>query len=120
MVLLMLKDLGMQMSYRGVYIVEYSGPLIILALLHWFRKQIYGFSEKYDLNQKLALIMVLGHYVKRILETIFVHRFANDTMPAKNVIRNCIHYWGFMAFTIYCVMQPQQNKKKWGLGGKTA
>ena len=105
-VMLVMKDLGAQMSYRGVYVIEYSGPLLWLVLCHFFRKQIYGFAEEYSFNQKLGLAMVLGHYIKRILETLFVHRFANDTMPLKNIFRNCLHYWCFMGFTIYCLMQP--------------
>lgn len=33
------------------------------------------------------------HYVKRELESIFVHRFSNDTMPYTRLISNCFVYW---------------------------
>ena len=45
--------------------------------------------------------MVLFHYIKRELETIFVHRFGNDTMPWTNVLKNSLHYWGI--FGICCM-----------------
>jgi very-long-chain enoyl-CoA reductase len=36
--------------------------------------------------------MVLIHFTKRELETIFVHRFSTDTMPFTYIFRNSAHY----------------------------
>lgn len=30
-----------------------------------------------------------AHYAKRILETIFVHRFSHNTMPIRNLFKVC-------------------------------
>lgn len=55
----------------------------------------------------LTLLMVVLHFVKRELETLFVHRFSADTMPLAYIFRNSGHYWLLSGLVFgYVVYQP--------------
>ncbi|KAH7065054.1 steroid alpha reductase family protein [Macrophomina phaseolina] len=94
------KDLGPQIAWRTVFLVEYAGPLLIHPLIYCLRPYLYPYPslsptalpEPTSL-QKLSLAMVTVHFLKRELETLFVHRFSNATMPAFNIFKNSGHYW---------------------------
>ncbi|KAF8150955.1 3-oxo-5-alpha-steroid 4-dehydrogenase-domain-containing protein [Crassisporium funariophilum] len=89
---LQLKDLGAQISWRTVFIVEYIGPLIIHPLFYHFPRFWYGQDVKHSALQKYVYAFVMLHFIKRELETIFVHRFSHGTMPWFNIIKNSGHY----------------------------
>ncbi|KAG4304011.1 hypothetical protein PORY_002534 [Pneumocystis oryctolagi] len=78
------KDLGPQIAWKTVFLIEYMGPL-------WIHPLIYG----NPLVQRLLVVfvLVLLHYIKRELETLWVHRFSMDTMPRRNLFKNSFHYW---------------------------
>ena len=88
------KNLGPQISYRTVYIIEYLGPLLFTILFY-----INLYNQKTNENSKVPTIqncfffMSFFHFLKRIFETIFVHEFSRDTMPVKNLYKNCAYYW---------------------------
>ncbi|KAI9832458.1 MAG: 3-oxo-5a-steroid 4- dehydrogenase [Phylliscum demangeonii] len=103
------KDLGPQIGWRTVFMLEYLGPLLIHPLVYYY----YRYSEASarrgggghgladdgaaaalaSTRQRVVLGMVMAHFLKRELETVFVHRFSAATMPVRNVFKNCAHYW---------------------------
>lgn len=88
------KDLGRQISWKTVFLVEYGGPIIIHAMVFFFPNLFYERPLiQYHPIQQAAFGCVTFHYVKRELETEFVHRFSNATMPFKSLFKNCSHYW---------------------------
>ena len=88
------KDLGPQISWRTVFIVEYIGPLVIHPLVYAIRPYVYPSAPSQASQlQTLSCILIFLHFLKRELETMFVHRFSASTMPARNIFKNSFHYW---------------------------
>ncbi|KAH9907942.1 3-oxo-5-alpha-steroid 4-dehydrogenase-domain-containing protein [Xylariomycetidae sp. FL2044] len=121
---LLVKDLGAQLGWRTVYIIEYIGPLVFHPLFLGLRDHIYPAVYPYikdyvpepnpgnalSLTQKTTFALVMAHFVKRELETIFLHKFSANTMPARNIFKNSAFYWlmaGLLgAVEIYAPFSP--------------
>lgn len=103
------KDLGPQIGWVTVFLAEYAGPLFIYL---WFYQRpwiFYGtLSEAPPVPHvvHLAAGCYIFHYTKRILETLFVHRFSHSTMPIMNLFKNCSYYWLFTAYVAYHINHP--------------
>ncbi|PPQ83493.1 hypothetical protein CVT25_006983 [Psilocybe cyanescens] len=98
---LQLKDLGAQISWQTVFIVEYLGPMLIHPLFYHFPRFWYGVDVEHSALQKYIYVFVMLHFAKRELETLYVHRFSHDTMPWFNIFKNSGHYWVLSgAFTL--------------------
>lgn len=89
---LYVKDLGPQIGWRTVFLTEYAGPLFIHPLIYLASQKVYGTYKPSDV-QEIALGLVFLHYLKREVETVFVHRFSSGTMPLFNIFKNSAHYW---------------------------
>ncbi|KAK3612308.1 hypothetical protein CHS0354_011026 [Potamilus streckersoni] len=111
------KDLGPQIGWTTVFLTEYAGPLVVYLIFYAQPTLIYGpsaASETKGLVVHLAAICWTFHYAKRLLETIFVHRFSHATMPILNIFKNSIYYWGFAAFVAYFVNHPLYTPPAFG------
>ncbi|CCM04316.1 uncharacterized protein FIBRA_06487 [Fibroporia radiculosa] len=97
---LTVKDLGAQLGWRTVYVIEYAGPLIIHPLIYNYPRFWYGALVPKSMLQKMVFGLVLAHFIKRELETIYVHRFSHGTMPFSFVFRNSAHYWVLSGFLL--------------------
>ncbi|KAF9905953.1 3-oxo-5a-steroid 4- dehydrogenase [Lobosporangium transversale] len=86
------KDLGSQISWRTVFLIEYGGPLVIHPLVYLLPSLFYGQNFEHSWMQTVTFWMVMLHFLKREYETIFVHRFSHGTMPFRNVFKNSAHY----------------------------
>ncbi|KAI3405302.1 TSC13 [Candida oxycetoniae] len=104
---LYVKDLGPQISWRTVFLVEYFGPFIFHPLFY-FVQSLYNVPPfSHTKTQKLAYAIVLLHFAKREYETLYVHKFSNATMPIFNIFKNSTHYWILSGFNLaYFVYGP--------------
>lgn len=123
----MVKDLGPQIAWRVVFMIEYLGPLLFHPLALGLRSYIYPPVYPYvkdvvgslpagaeggllSVAQKLTFACVMVHFAKRELETMFVHRFSASTMPVSNVFRNSFFYWAaaglLAAAEVYAPFSP--------------
>ncbi|CCD22802.1 trans-2-enoyl-CoA reductase (NADPH) TSC13 NDAI_0A06480 [Naumovozyma dairenensis CBS 421] len=97
---LYIKDLGPQISYRLVFILEYLGPILVHTLAYFLSKQPYFVEHFHSSNvpynpflNKIVYTMILAHYIKREFESAFIHKFNLSTMPLFNLFKNSFHYW---------------------------
>lgn len=106
--LLYFKDRGLQIGWITVFLCEYAGPLFVYLWFYGRPWLAYGevTSESSEQVVHIAAACWSFHYAKRILETLFVHRFSNATMPVMNLFKNCSYYWGFAAYIGYHVNHP--------------
>jgi len=101
------RDLGPQIAWRTVFLVEYAGPILIYLFFYFRPPFLYPASAGgHTYVQNLALVCWLGHYLKREFETVFIHRFSHGTMPIMNIFKNSGYYWGFAALCGYFVNHP--------------
>src|SRR4051812_42549544 len=98
--MLKLSCLGPQMGWRTVFLIEYIGPIIVHAFFYHLQPRIsipglisYEANTPMTQRQNMLYILFQLHFIKRELETAFLHRFASNTMPAWNVFRNSAMYW---------------------------
>ena len=110
------KDLGPQISWRTVFLIEYFGPILVHSALFLLPSLFYPYHSSkggHSYTQKVALACVLFHYVKRELETLYVHSFSLDTMPVFNVFKNSFHYWVLgglaIAYFLYHPLYSEQH-----------
>ncbi|KAI4860445.1 3-oxo-5-alpha-steroid 4-dehydrogenase-domain-containing protein [Hypoxylon rubiginosum] len=122
---LLVKDLGPQIGWRLVYFIEYLGPLLFHPFFLGVRKQLYPAvypliknvvptpvtrTGELSFAQQAAFAMIALHFAKRELETLFLHKFAANTMPFAYVFRNSFFYWAFAgllgALELYAPFSP--------------
>lgn len=90
------------MSWRLVFVIEYLGPIFIHPLLYFFLG-----PPQPSFNQQLTMVVIMLHFLKRELETLFLHRFSSATMPLFNIFKNSAHYWLLAGVNIgYWVYRP--------------
>nr|CAG4635569.1 EOG090X097L [Artemia franciscana] len=111
---LFLKVRTIQIIVQDVCFVEMIGPVLhhLIFLLRRGFNYANGLSaldknvHKMNDFSSVAVACWSTHYLKRILETLFVHRFSHATMPLRHLYRNCAYYWIFALYVAYHINHP--------------
>ncbi|KAI1781202.1 3-oxo-5-alpha-steroid 4-dehydrogenase-domain-containing protein [Hypoxylon cercidicola] len=105
---LLVKNLGPQIGWQLVYFLEYLGPLLFHPFFYGVREQLYPAvypliknvvptpvtrTGELSFAQQAGFAMIILHFIKRELETLFLHKFSANTMPFNYVFRNSFFYW---------------------------
>lgn len=102
--IIVMKDLGPQISYRLTYNLEYIGPIFIMTYFY-LKLQFEAFSI--TAGQKMLYYGTLIHFLRRIFESNCVHIFSRRTMPLKNLFKNCAYYWILFGYSCgYFILKP--------------
>ncbi|XP_078533715.1 trans-2,3-enoyl-CoA reductase-like isoform X2 [Lissotriton helveticus] len=111
-------DLGQQVSWTTVFLSEYSGPLLIYLLFYVRVSGIYDTEESYETFRHpvvhLSCFCHCLHYLRYLLETLFVHKFSAGHTPLKNMIKGCAFYWGFTSCFAYYINHPRYTPPSFG------
>jgi len=100
------KDLGMQLTMRQLYIIEYFGPLLLYIVTYLRPPFFYNETRDITYEQNIALFCWCFHYIKRILESAFVHIFSSEYIGISFLVKNASYYWGFGLFIGYFINHP--------------
>ncbi|KAF5358832.1 hypothetical protein D9758_008527 [Tetrapyrgos nigripes] len=85
-------DLGPQVPRKFAGLLQYAGPIVAHAYLYFLPQFFYGKAIQHSLMQSCVFAMIEVHFVKRILETLFVHRFSRPTVPVLDFAKNLLYY----------------------------
>ncbi|XP_019734800.1 very-long-chain enoyl-CoA reductase isoform X2 [Hippocampus comes] len=111
-------DLGPQLTWGTVFLAECVGPLVIYLMFYFRLPFIYAPKHDFTASENWvvhsACLCHSSHYIKRILETMFVHRISHGTMPLRNIFKNCGFYWCAAAWMAYYINHPLYTPPLYG------
>ncbi|XP_035281829.1 trans-2,3-enoyl-CoA reductase-like isoform X3 [Anguilla anguilla] len=101
-------DLGRQVGWTAVFLSQYFGPLLIYLVFYLRLSNVYAdaIKSRRPLVVHLACFCHSLHYIKHLLETLFVHKLCDGCTPLRNLLKGCAFYWGFTAWLGYYVNHP--------------
>jgi len=87
------KDLGTQVSWRTVYLLEYIGPFLLYLFFYFQPEFIYGKTVGPSTYQRMACFCFLAHFGRRLFESAFIHIWSSESLGVYFLYKNCAYYW---------------------------
>ncbi|XP_046904797.1 trans-2,3-enoyl-CoA reductase-like isoform X1 [Hypomesus transpacificus] len=102
------EDLGRQVGWNTVFLAQYVGPLLIYLVFYLRLSSVYDDATQRRRHQvvDLACFCHSLHYVKHLLETLFVHSDSDGCTPLGGLLKVCAFYWGFTCWLGYYINHP--------------
>src|SRR6478609_7062415 len=86
-------------------VVSYSGALLVFwAVLGWRARAV-----AVPFSAGLAAVLWSVHFVRRSLESAFVHRYSKPSIAAADYLTEYVYYWGFGAWIAWSVTAPTER-----------
>lgn len=82
------------MRPRTHNIVSYSVTLLVFWITLCFRARV----EPLSATAELGATLWTAHFVRRTLESAFVHRYSKPQVEASDYLSEYVYYWGFAAW----------------------
>ncbi|HEY4157271.1 MAG TPA: hypothetical protein VGM29_04205 [Polyangiaceae bacterium] len=80
-------------------VLSYAVTLIVFGGALVFRARGTGWSS----NALLAAVLWSAHFLRRTLESAFVHRYGKPRIGAGDYLTEYVYYWGFAAWIAWSV-----------------
>ncbi|XP_050005643.1 trans-2,3-enoyl-CoA reductase-like [Alexandromys fortis] len=109
-------DLGRQVSWTTLHGSEQLSE--IFQTFYLIQKQVI--SKQLKAQQVGGIFACLAcfchciHYIRHLLETLFVHKVSAGHSPTKNLIKGCAFYWGFTSWIAYYINHPRYTPPSFG------
>ncbi len=84
--------------------------LVFWAVLLWRTPRGVGFSAQ----ATLAAALWTAHFLRRTLESAFVHRYSKPRIGPGDYLTEYVYYWGFAAWIAWSVTAPSHREPAFG------
>jgi len=110
-------DLGAQSAWNMVFFCQYFIPLLIYSMFYFsfgpvnYIKSFYQernttpFHEEYACHA--AMVAHTIHYLRRIIEVLFVHKFSTATFAVRHIPKYCLFYGSCTAWMAFVINHPE-------------
>jgi very-long-chain enoyl-CoA reductase len=94
-------------------VVSYSVTLLVFfAVLAWRAR-----GAALSLNASLGAALWASHFLRRTLESAFVHRYSKPSVGAADYLSEYLYYWGFAAWIAWSLAAPSHRAPALGVQG---
>ncbi|XP_039195695.1 very-long-chain enoyl-CoA reductase-like isoform X2 [Crotalus tigris] len=110
------KDLGPQIGWTMVFLIEYTGPLFIYFVFYLRMPFIYGQDDRFTSGRHPVVKQLTypSKYVKDAFGYSSIQLQSTSKLSAGSGCENCFYYWGFAAWLAFYINHPLYTPPYYG------